>query len=408
MSLNPTSEIKLDYDLAIVGGGIVGATLAAALKDSGLSVALIEAQVESVSVAKGRAYAISLLSGRIFQEIGIWDKILPQITSFAQIQLSDADYPKIVQFNPPELETDKLGYAAEHRVLLTALQEFLQTSPNVSYLCPAEVIKADYQKDFVEIQLRVNGELKTIKTRLLVGADGAKSRIRQAAGIKTRGWLYWQSCVVATIKPEKPHNNVAYERFWPSGPMGVLPLTENRFQIVWTWPHAEAKAMQELDETEFLQKLEYYTGGKFGKLELLSDRYVFPVQLMQSDRYTLPRLALIGDAAHGCHPVAGQGMNLGIRDAAALAQILKTAQQKGEDIGNIQVLKRYETWRKGENWVILGFTDFLDRLFSNQFLPLIFIRRFGLWMLRNINPVKKFALQLMTGLKGRLPQLSQL
>ena len=407
MSINSTVENQIDYDLAIVGGGIVGATLAAALKDSGLSVALIESQVESPAVAKGRAYAISLLSGRIFQGIGIWNKIEPQITTYQQVQLSDADYPKIVQFNPPELGTKGLGYTAEHRVLLTVLQEFLQSCPNVSYLCPAEVVKADYQKDFVEIQLRLNGELQTIKTRLLVGADGAKSRIRQSAGIKTHGWLYWQSCVVATIKPEKAHNNVAYERFWPSGPMGVLPLTENRFQIVWTWPHAEAKAMQQLDETEFLQKLEYYTGGKFGKLELLGDRYIFPVQLMQSDRYTLPRLALIGDAAHGCHPVAGQGMNLGIRDAAALAQILQTAQQKGEDIGNIHVLKRYENWRKRENWVILGLTDFLDRIFSNQFLPLIFMRRFGLWMLRNINPVKKYALQLMTGLRGRPPQLSQ-
>ncbi|MGA9378324.1 MAG: FAD-dependent hydroxylase [Phormidium sp.] len=407
MSINSTVENQIDYDLAIVGGGIVGATLAAALKDSGLSVALIEAQVESPAVAKGRAYAISLLSGRIFQGIGIWDKIEPQITTYQQVQLSDADYPKIVQFNPPELGTKGLGYTAEHRVLLTALQEFLPTCSNVSYFCPAEVVKADYQQDFVEIQLRLNGELQTIKTRLLVGADGAKSQIRQAAGIKTHGWPYWQSCVVATLKPEKPHNNIAYERFWPSGPMGVLPLPENRLQIVWTWPHAEAKAMQELDETEFLQKLEHYTGGKFGKLELLGDRYIFPVQLMQSDRYTLHRLALIGDAAHGCHPVTGQGMNLGIRDAAALVQILKNAQQKGEDIGNIHVLKRYENWRKRENWVILGLTDFLDRIFSNQFLPLIFMRRFALWMLRNITPVKKYALQLMTGLRGRPPQLSQ-
>jgi len=405
---NPTSENQLNYDLAIVGGGIVGATLAAALKDSGLNIALIEAQVESPGVAKGRAYAISLLSGRIYQGIGIWEQILPQITCFQQIQLSDADYPKVVQFYPPDLSTDKLGYAAEHRVLLTALQEFWQTCPNVSYLCPAEVLQADYQKDAVEIQLRLNGELQTIKTRLLVGADGAKSQIRQAAGIKTHGWRYWQSCLVATIKPEKPHNNIAYERFWPTGPMGVLPLPGNRFQVVWTWPHAIAKTMQELDETEFLAKLEYHTGGKFGKLELLGDRYLFPVQLMQSDRYTLPRLALIGDAAHGCHPVAGQGMNLGIRDAAALAQVLKEAHQKGEDIGNIKVLKRYEGWRKRENLVILGFTDFLNRIFSNQNFPLIAIRRFGLWILRNITPIKKYALQLMTGQRGRPPQLSQM
>lgn len=405
---NPTApELGFDYDLAIVGGGIIGATLAAALKDSGLSVALIEAQVESAAVAKGRAYAISLLSGRIYQGIGIWDKILPQITSFQQIQLSDADDPKVVQFHPPELDTDRLGYAAEHKVLLTALQECLENCPNVSFLCPAEVVKAEYLPEAVELELRCNGEMRRLRTRLLVAADGSRSRIRQAAGIKTRGWPYWQSCVVATIKPEKFHENIAYERFWPSGPMGVLPLPGNRFQVVWTWPHADAKALKEMDEKEFLAKLSERTGGKLGKLELLGDRYIFPVQLMQSDRYTLPRLALIGDAAHCCHPVAGQGMNLGIRDAAALAQVLKTAHHQGEDIGNIQVLKRYERWRKKENLTILGFTDFLNRLFSNNWLPLLAIRRLGLWMLRNIPFFKKFALQLMTGLLGRRPELAE-
>ncbi|MEW5855779.1 MAG: FAD-dependent hydroxylase [Cyanobacteriota bacterium] len=423
-----------DYDLAIVGGGIIGATLACALKDSGLRVALIERSPQSAAVAIGRAYAISLMSGRIFEGMGVWDKILPQINSFQQISLSDADYPGIVQFSPQDLGTDRLGYGAEHRVLLTALQDSLRDCPNVSWLCPAEVVSADYQADAVEIEVKVKGEIPPnpplkrggegetnpplsrggdegkqtakIRTRLLVAADGARSPIRQAAGIRTQGWHYWQSCVVATIKPEKPHQNIAYERFWPSGPMGVLPLPGNRCQVVWTAPHTEAKALKEIDEKEFLAELERRTAGLLGRLELEGDRYVFPVQLMQSDRYTLPRLALIGDAAHCCHPVAGQGMNLGIRDAAAIAQVLKSAHNLGEDIGDIQVLKRYECWRKQENLTILGFTDFLDRMFSNNWLPVVAIRRLGLWMLRRIRPVKTFALQLMTGLRGRHPELA--
>ena len=404
MALQQTDNF--DYDLAIVGGGIVGATLACALKDSGLRVVLIERSRQSAAVAIGRAYVISLMSGRIFQGIGIWDKILPQITEFGQISLSDAEYPGVVQFYPPDLGTERLGYAAEHRVLLTALQERLENSLNVSWLCPAEVVNAEYKAEAVEIELSADGDRKVIRTRLLVAADGARSRIRETAGIRTQGWHYWQSCVVATIKTERPHNNIAYERFWPSGPMGVLPLPGNRCQVVWTAPHAEAKALKELDEKEFLAELEHRTGGELGHLELDGDRYLFPVQLMHSDRYTLPRLALIGDAAHCCHPVAGQGMNLGIRDAAAIAQILQTAHNSGEDIGDIRVLKRYERWRKTENLTILGFTDFLDRMFSNNFLPVVAIRRLGLWMLRRIHPVKKYALQLMTGLRGRHPELA--
>ncbi|MBD1925245.1 FAD-dependent hydroxylase [Trichocoleus sp. FACHB-90] len=404
MALQQTDNF--DYDLAIVGGGIVGATLACALKDSRLRVVLIERSLQSAAVAIGRAYVISLMSGRIFQGIGIWDKILPQITEFGQISLSDAEDPRVVQFYPPDLGTERLGYAAEHRVLLTALQECLENSPNVSWLCPAEVVNAEYKAEAVEIELSANGDRKVIRTKLLVAADGARSRIRETAGIRTQGWHYWQSCVVATIKTERPHNNIAYERFWPSGPMGVLPLPGNRCQVVWTAPHAEAKALKELDEKEFLAELEHRTGGELGHLELDGDRYLFPVQLMHSDRYTLPRLALIGDAAHCCHPVAGQGMNLGIRDAAAIAQILQTAHNSGEDIGDIRVLKRYERWRKTENLTILGFTDFLDRMFSNNFLPVVAIRRLGLWMLRRIHPVKKYALQLMTGLRGRHPELA--
>lgn len=402
----PTHQLGYDYDLAIVGGGIIGLTLACALKDSGLSVVLIEAKPHSVAAAKGQAYAVHLLSGQIFAGIGVWDKILPQIATFRQVRLSDADHPDVVEFQLADLGTDALGYVAEHQALLTPLQEFLQECPNVSYLCPAEVVKTQYEPTGVEIDLRVGDESRTIRTRLLVAADGARSRIRTWAGIRTRGWQYWQSCIVAFVKPEKPQNDTAYERFWPSGPFAILPLPGNRCRIVWTAPHEEAKALVALDDEQFLAELSRRYGDQMGRLELEGDRFVFSVQLMQSERYVLPRLALIGDAAHCCHPVGGQGLNMGIRDAAALAQVLQSAHNLGEDIGDLPVLKRYEHWRKQENLTILGFTDFLDRIFSNNWLPLVVVRRLGLWMLR-VRPLKIFALKLMTGLRGRPPQMAQ-
>ncbi|WP_414564651.1 MULTISPECIES: FAD-dependent hydroxylase [unclassified Anabaena] len=403
----PPNPQGYDYDLVIVGGGIIGLTLASALKDSGLSVLLIEARVASAAVAKGQAYAVHMLSALIYQGIGVWDQISPQIAKYCQVRLSDADYPDVVEFATDDIGTPELGYVAEHQALLQPLQEFVQNCANVTYLCPAEVVKTQYQQDIIAVDIKIADKIQTVRSRLLVAADGSRSRIREAAGIKTFGWKYWQSCIVAFVKPEKPHNNTAYERFWTSGPFAILPLPGNRCRIVWTAPHEEAKALCALNDEEFLVELSRRYGDHMGKLELLGDRFIFQVQLMQSDRYVLPRLALIGDAAHNCHPVGGQGLNLGIRDAAALAQVIQKAHTAGEDIGNIKILKRYESWRQRENLTILGFTDLLDRMFSNNFLPLVVIRRLGLWLMRRVPVLKVFSLKLMIGLTGRTPELAR-
>ncbi|WP_026733074.1 FAD-dependent hydroxylase [Fischerella sp. PCC 9605] len=402
-----TDKRGYDYDLVIVGGGIIGLTLASALKYSGLSVLLIEAKVESAAVTKGQAYAVHMLSALIYQGIGVWDKILPQIEIYRRVRLSDADYPDVVEFTAADINTTDLGYVAEHQALLYPLREFVQDCPNVTYLCPAEVVSTHYHQDTVAIDIKVAGELRTVRSKLLVAADGSRSPIRQAAGIKTRGWKYWQSCIVAFVKPEKSHNNTAYEKFWSSGPFAILPLPGNRCRIVWTAPHEEAKALCALDDEQFLRELTRRFGDRMGKLELLGDRFIFQVQLMQSDRYALHRLALVGDAAHNCHPVGGQGLNLGIRDAAALAQVIQQAHQAGEDIGNIQILKRYERWRQRENLTILGFTDLLDRIFSNSFLPVMLVRRLGLWIVGRVPVLRVYTLKLMIGLKGRTPELAQ-
>ncbi|NJO45626.1 MAG: FAD-dependent hydroxylase [Oscillatoriales cyanobacterium RM2_1_1] len=407
ISAEPLSLGSLDCDLVIVGGGIVGATLACGLKNSGLRVRIIEPQRQVEALNRRQAYALTLQTGRILSKIGPWDQILPGISTFHQISLSDGDHPGIVEFTPQDLGTEELGYVGEHHVLLGALQEYLQDCSNVQWHCPAHVVGVHYLENWAEVELTEAGEFLTLRTRLVVAADGARSELRQAAGIPTRGWKYWQSCIAMTIQTEKPHNNVAFERFWPSGPMGVLPLPGNRCQVVLTAPHAQAHDLQTMAASEFLKLLEYRTGGLLGKLELLSDRHLFPVQLMQSQRYIQSRLALVGDAAHCCHPVGGQGLNMGIRDAAALAQILQGAQERREDIGNLLVLRRYEQWRQSENLIILAFTDFLDRMFSGDWLPKVILRRWSLGLLNRVKVLRYLALRIMTGLIGRPPRVIQ-
>jgi 2-octaprenyl-6-methoxyphenol hydroxylase len=243
----------------------------------------------------------------------------------------------------------------------------------------------------------------------VVAADGARSQLRQTAGIRQTGWKYWQSCVTFKVKARQSHQShqkIAYEKFRTQGPFAILPLTGDRCNVVWTLPHAEAQAMMALDEAAFNRAMREHFGDHMGDLDIISPRRLFPVQLMQSQRYVAPRFALAGDAAHCCHPVGGQGVNLGIRDAAALAEVLGDAFRAGEDLGSVAVLQRYERWRRWENWVVLGFTDSLDRLFSNEIGPLVWVRQLGFWGLTTIAPIRRLALQLMTGGLGRQPKIS--
>ncbi|NJN86837.1 MAG: FAD-dependent hydroxylase [Leptolyngbyaceae cyanobacterium SL_7_1] len=392
------------YDVAIVGGGIVGLTLACALQDSGLRIALIEAKSPAIGLQWSRAYHVTLMSERIFKDLGVWEQIVPHITTFQQIHLADQHCPSVVKLQPTDMGTSALGHVAEHRVLLQALQNKLGQAKNIHWFCPAELLEVGYQPNEVGLKLAIDGEIQYLQTGLLVAADGSRSPIRQNAHIQTRGWQYWQSCITAVIQPERSHQNIAREHFWADGPFATLPLPNNRAQIVLTAPHQQAKELMELDESAFLAELNRRYDGQLGKLALVGDRFLFPVQLMHSNSYVRPRLALVGDAAHCCHPVGGQGLNLGIRDAVALAQVLDRANQKREDIGSLQVLRRYERWRRFENLMILGFTDVLDRTFSSQWIPLVVARRLGLRLMQTIPTLRYLALRLMTGLSGRQPR----
>jgi 2-octaprenyl-6-methoxyphenol hydroxylase len=401
----------IDYDIAIVGGGIAGVTLAAALKDSGLGVVIIEAQQQSVAIAKGQAYAIHLSSKHIWESLGVWPSIEPQVQHFNQVRMSDSDCHHVVRFKPSDLGTKTLGHVAEHRVLLKELLGFVETCGNVAWQCPAQVTATRDCGSCVEVDVQGIGTefvpIQTLRVRLVVGADGSTSQVRQRSDIKTRGKAYWQSCLVATIQTEKFHHNTAYERFWPSGPFAILPITDTCCRVVWTAPHAEAQALLALDNATFIEKLTERYGSQMGKLTLVGDRFLFPAKLMHSCEYVRSRLALVGDAAHSCHPVGGQGLNLGIRDVGALAQVLREAHLKGEDIGSLRVLKRYERWRRWENRLSLGFTDLINLIFSNEILPLVVVRRLGLWAMEHIPILKVAALHFMAGLIGKSPTLAR-
>lgn len=404
----PVSEplTNNQFDVAIVGGGIVGLVLACALRGNGLKIVVIEALPKEKALEKPQAYAISLLSGKILDGLGVWDSIKNAIGHFDRIQISDNDYSGTVPFSKEDVNEEELGHVAEHPVILQALEDCLEQAPNVTWFRPAQLIAFTDSGKSKEITLQQGETQLQIQTKLLVGADGARSQVRSLAGIQTKGWKYWQSCVAFTIQHQAETNNTAFERFCDTGPMGILPLPGDRAQIVWTMPHAQAQTLANLPVEDFVTQLRQRIGNRLGEFHLVSPRRLFPVQLMQSDSYVKPRLALVGDAAHCCHPVGGQGLNLGIRDAAALAQVITIAQAQGKDFGAMPVLKRYERWRKPENWVILAFTDLLDRFFSSHWPLAIALRRMGLEILQQTPPAKKLALRLMTGLLGRKPQLA--
>jgi 2-octaprenyl-6-methoxyphenol hydroxylase len=397
------------YDVAIVGGGVVGTLAACLLRHSGLRVALVEASARSLASDRGQAYSINQLSSQIFAGLGIWPRLRSQIETYRQVQLSDGDYAQVVHFAPSDIGAATLGYVAEHRVLLAELQDLLRQCENVDWLCPATVVQVQFATAAApsELTLALADRQFTLKARLIIAADGSRSPMRQAAGIKTIGWRYWQSCVVAFVQSEKFHAHTAYERFQTEGPFAILPLPNGLTRIVWTTDHATAAQLLTLDRDVFLAQLRQRYGDQLGELTLVGEPAVFPVQLLHSRRYVQPGLALIGDAAHCCHPVGGQGINLGIRDAAAIAQVISAAHQKGESIAHLSTLKRYQQWRLGENLLMLAFTDMLTRTFSHNIWPIVPLRRLGIWALQHIQPIKTIALKLMLGMLGRVPAIAE-
>lgn len=397
------------YDIVIVGGGMVGLTVACALADSGLKIAVLEQQAPSQELPPHygmRTSAITHASRRVFEAIGVWETMLAQrVSSFREMHVWDASGAGQIHFDAADSGVADLGYIIENQVIQSALWQRVQALNNIELLCPAQWQYWREENDGVVLQL---GDGRELSARLVVGADGARSRLREQAGIAVKGWGYDQRAVVVTVKTERSHQRTAWQRFLPTGPLAFLPMMDLHYcSIVWSTTPEQATELLALDEQDFAARLGEAFEYKLGRIVEVGERGKFPLRLQHAVDYVKPRLALVGDAAHAIHPLAGQGVNLGLLDAAALAEVILAANEKSRDIGSFATLRRYERWRKGHNLAMMASMDGFKRLFGSSAAPVHWARNFGLNLTNAAGPVKHLFMDLAMGEMGDLPRLAR-
>ena len=355
------------YDVIIVGGGMVGLVLAKALADDDFNIAIIES---SKSAPKWnsqsfdlRVSAITRASQHILESLGTWTKIeAMRLSPFRDMHVWDATGDGVIHFDSAEIGENCLGHIIENSAIQSALYQACQENDNIRWLSAVNPLQMNIEKQNANIQLD-NGE--TVYANLIVGADGGNSWVRKMAEISVNTTDYKQTAVVATVKTELSHKETAWQRFLPTGPLAFLPLSEGFSSIVWSTTPKQADALTAMDDKRFCEELAKSFGYKLGQIIETSERAKFPLRSQHAQHYAKDRLALVGDAAHTIHPLAGQGVNLGFADAASLAEILSEARAQKKDIGHLLVLRRYERWRKGENLAMLTAMTGFKTLFSN-------------------------------------------
>lgn len=401
----PLSPPDRPLDVLIVGGGLVGTSLACALAQAGFEVAAVDREAPTSAVAAaydGRASAIALASQRALDAIGVWPHLAAEAEPILDIRVSEQGSPFFLHYDSTRLDGEPFGYMVENQAIRRALLARRGALERLRYLAPERVQGVSFGATGIDARL-ASGQ--TLRARLAVGADGRGSQLRAAARIRTTGWSYDQVAIVCTVGHERPHGGIAHERFLPAGPFAILPLQGNRCSIVWTEPTERAPDLLALGEADFLVELGRRFGDFLGRLEVIGPRWSYPLALQFAETPVGPRLALVGDAAHAIHPIAGQGLNLGLRDVAALAEVLVDARRLGLDIGGAGVLERYAGWRRFDNMTMMAMTDGLTRLFSNDLAPLKAVRDLGLAAVNRIEPLKRFFTRHAMGLTGDLPRL---
>lgn len=419
-----TSNNNTDFDLIIIGGGLVGASLACALEKSSLRIAIVEAypftsdDTEYQPAFDARSVALSYTSKQVFDGMGLWSSINELgIAEIKKIHVSDRGHAGVTRLNAADENVEALGYVVETRVIGKALFDQLQKQQNVTLIAPAKLKDFDVNTELASAKIEVTGkgeivENKTLTAKLLVAADGDNSFVRRLSGVRIKQRNYEQSAVIANVATDKPHNNQAFERFTDSGPLALLPMAEtdkekNRYSLVWTAKSSEQEEMMSWSDETFLAKLKERFGPRAGQFINVSKRHTYPLSLMRAKEHVQERLAIIGNAAHTLHPVAGQGFNLGLRDVAALSQVIIDASREGRDIGSSENLTQYSDWRKRDHVQTAMATDGLVRLFSNNILPLAALRNLGLLVVDLVPPLKKVFARHAMGFVGKLPRLGR-
>lgn len=400
-----------DSDILIVGGGLNGPALALAAAQAGLSSTVIDAQPEAAMTDAdfdGRAYALALGSVRMLRRLGIWEAVAGNAQPMLEIKVSDGRAgegplsPFFLHFDHAEIEEGPMGHMLEDRYLRRALIGAMAASPQITVLNGETVTAQEAGAQGVSVTL-ASGQ--ALNAHLLVGADGRASGTAARAGIRRTGWDYGQTALVCAIEHEKPHGGVAHQFFMPPGPLAILPLPGNRSSIVWSETHDTAARFMALDDAGFLEMLRPRFGNFLGGIALAGKRFSYPLNLTVANSFAGDRLALIGDAAHGMHPIAGQGLNAGFRDVAALAQVLAEARMRGEDIGTAPVLDRYQAWRRFDTATLAMTTDLTNRLFSNDNPLLRFARDLGMGAVNAVPGLRRGLIREAAGLTGDLPEL---
>jgi len=396
----------MKYDIIIAGGGMIGSSLALALAPLSLRVAIVE-PIARTSAAQpsfdDRSTALSRSTQRMYEAMGLWDDILAAATPVTRIHISDQGRFGFSHIDAEQQKVEALGYVVINRVLGSVLQTALAEVPNLDILCPAEITAARVASDSAVATVRhADGNSEQLTCRLLVAADGARSSVRDMLGITAKHVAYNQRAIVGNVLPEKSPDNCAYERFTKNGPLAMLPVADGRAGFVWTVADRDAERILALYDDSFLAELQDAFGYRLGALSRVGTRASYPLHLSKAMRLTATRAVLVGNAAHGLHPVAAQGFNLGLRDVAALCDCVTDF-----DLDDAELLQRYAAWRKEDQSKLLGFTDGLVRLFSSDNRPTRTLRNLGMLGFDLVPGVRSLFAKHTMGLAGRLPRLSR-